>query len=361
VYRTVGRDTFARTQPIRLFKPALWIVLAYSIACAGRAGEEPARKYLAQNAIILVFDGVRYSESWGDPEHKQIPHLAEMAKEGVVYTHFMNLGVTATNPGHASLLTGVRERITNDGTESEPHPTFLQLWRKLTGAPQNAAWVVTSKGKLAILADSAAPEWKGQFTPSANSGANGEGLKAKARPDRETWEAAKTILQRDHPRAMLINLAAPDARGHAGDREGYLKAIRDADECAGELWAFLKGNAFYANKTALFVTNDHGRHLDGVKTGYKDHGCDCEGCRHIMLFAFGPDFRVGSVVDTPREQIDVAVTAAELLGVKIPDTKGQVLTELFAPRTGTTVATRPSATAAPSTPEKPREPAKTSP
>jgi phosphopentomutase len=199
---------------------------------------------------------------------------------------------------------------------------------------------VTAKGKLAILADSEDPQWKGKFTPSMDSGVDGGGLKAKTRSDRDTFAALKRILTGKHPRAVIVNFAAPDARGHAGDKEGYLAAIKEADGYVGELWTILQKDPFYAGKTALFVTNDHGRHLDGVKTGFKDHGCDCEGCRHIMLFAFGPDFKQGITLDTPREQIDMTVTAAELLGVKIPDSKGQVLTELFAARDGKATTTK---------------------
>ena len=297
-------------------------------ACAGLQTSAAPR---TENVILVVIDGVRWSESWGDPSRGNIPRLAAMAPEGVVCTRFRNNGTTSTNPGHASLMTGFRESLANDGSEPAPHPTLFQLWRKATGAPADAAWVVTAKGKLAILADSADPAWAGgAFNPSADCGVDGKGLKAKTRSDRETWEALRRILADRHPRAVVVNFAAPDARGHAGDRDGYLKAIREADGFVGELWSWLQRDPRYAGRTALFVTNDHGRHLDGVKSGFKDHGCDCEGCRHIMLFAFGPDFKRGAVVDMPREQIDVTATAAALLGVRIPGSKGEVMTELFA-------------------------------
>ncbi len=300
---------------------------------------EAAGKYTAENVLIVVLDGVRWSESWGDPQHTYIPKLAELSKQGAVFTNFRNNGTTSTNPGHASLMTGHREKIANDGSDFAPHPTFMQLWRKQTGAPQEAACVVTAKGKLAILADSEDPQWKGTFTATMDSGVDGGGLNAKTRSDRDTFAALKRILAEKHPRTVLVNFAAPDARGHAGDKEAYLAAIKEADGYVGELWTLLQKDPFYAGKTALFVTNDHGRHLDGVHTGFKDHGCDCEGCRHIMLFACGPDFKQGVELNTPREQIDVPVTAAELLGVKIPESKGQVMSELFAAREGRATTT----------------------
>ena len=79
------------------------------------------------------------------------------------------------------------------------------------------------------------------------------------------------------------------------------------------------------------MSNDHGRHTDGTKDGYVSHGDSCEGCRHILLYAKGPDFKRGVEIATKREQIDIAATAAAILGIDIPGSKGQVLEELLAP------------------------------
>ena len=83
------------------------------------------------------------------------------------------------------------------------------------------------------------------------------------------------------------------------------------------------------DRTALFITNDHGRHLDGHLDGFVSHGDDCAGCRKIELLAIGPDFRRGVMFDQHRSHIDVAVTCAALLGLTIPGSKGQIMQELF--------------------------------
>ena len=125
-------------------------VLMLSLSTAPGLAAETAGRYKAENVIIVVLDGVRWSESRGDPQHKCIPKLTELAKEGAVFTNYRNNGTTATNPGHATLMTGHYEKIPNDGSDCAPHPTFMQLWRKQTGTPPEAAYVVTAKGKLAM-------------------------------------------------------------------------------------------------------------------------------------------------------------------------------------------------------------------
>ena len=76
------------------------------------------------------------------------------------------------------------------------------------------------------------------------------------------------------------------------------------------------------------ITNDHGRHLDSVGAGFQQHGDECEGCRHINCFAYGPDFKKG-VIDTEREQIDIPATIAEIFGCEGEYINGKIMYELF--------------------------------
>ena len=48
------------------------------------AGE--TSKYKTENVIVLIMDGPRYTETWGDSSHQYIPHMAnDMAQHGVIY------------------------------------------------------------------------------------------------------------------------------------------------------------------------------------------------------------------------------------------------------------------------------------
>lgn len=303
------------------------------LACSLRAAEpesSSAANFKTENVVIVVLDGIRYSESWGDAAHTHMPNLREkLAPAGVVFTDFRNKGQTLTNPGHAAIATGCYQAaMDNRGAALPAEPSLLQVWLKSSGRETGKAWVIAAKDKLEVLSDCSAAEWAGKFRPSHDCGL--KGLGSGYRSDAETMARIKAVLQQHQPRLLLINFKDPDEAGHRGNWTRYLQAVTAADRYASELWELLQRDTHYAGKTALFITNDHGRHADGVASGFRDHGCRCEGCEHILLVALGPDFVPGKTAGAPAQQTDIAPTAAHLLGCMLPRTDGRVLTELFA-------------------------------
>ena len=189
------------------------------------------RDYQTKNVIVVVVDGLRYSEGWGDLTHQYIPRMAEiLSKDGVVNTHFYNLGDTYTSAGHTSLTTGIYQSIDNSGTELPDNPSFFQYWNQVYDNDQRKSWVITSKDKLAVLADCKNPYWNGQFTPSANCGVDGLGVGSGYREDSLTLKIALKILSEDHPNLVLINFRDPDYSAHTGNWISYIKGIRTTDE-----------------------------------------------------------------------------------------------------------------------------------
>jgi len=319
-----------------LFSQVLSFLLVLAgFNCTQGSGAVPHRKATpriqATSAIVLVIDGPRQSEMWDDPEHIRIPHLAtELAPQGTLMRNFRNNGPTYTAAGHTALCTGFYQDIENGkGSQLPDHPSMFQYFLKAKALPQNQALVITSKDKLALLANTNDTAWNGQFMPATWCGVGGKGFGAGYADDADTMAVVKTILGKDHPRLVIINLKEPDASGHGGSWMSYLQAIRASDARAAELWAFLQSDPGYKDHTALFITHDHGRHLDGVADGFVNHGDDCEGCRRLALVALGPDFKKGAQVSSTGEQIDVPVTIAWMLGFQMPGTKGRVLKELF--------------------------------
>jgi arylsulfatase A-like enzyme len=299
-----------------------WMLLFVSLtiwACGAIAAETTAADALkTKNVVVVVADGERYTETWGDPKHANIPKTAKLAKEGVVFTAFTNNGQTLTVPAHMAIATGRYENNMDNKGESLPsEPSFLQVWLNQAKTNSSAAWIICSKAKLNVLGDTTQAEWKGLGTPSVD---------CADRDDDKTFQVILAKLKKDHPRMVMINLSAPDKAGHTGDFNAYLKAIRDTDGNVANLWQYLQKDPFYANQTAFFLLNDHGRHT-GDK--FEGHGCDCEGCRHIMLMALGPDFKKGAVVSKAAEQIDVPTTIADMMGFALPVSGGRLLNELF--------------------------------
>jgi hypothetical protein len=283
-----------------------------------------------QHIIVVVIDGPRYSETWAIAPGL-IPFMSGTLKnKGVHFTNFQNDRFTYTNSGHAAITTGVNQEIDNYGNELPANPSYFQHWLKASGKPATAAWLVMSKDKLDILANTQDSVWYGLYQPSVNCGINGPGSGYRA--DSLTLLEAKRILSQHKPNLMLINFMEPDGYAHAGNWDFYLRGITRSDEYVKELWEFLQKDNFYKDKTTLLITNDHGRHLNEVENGWVDHGDLCEGCRHISLLAIGPDFRKGATITEKHTLVDIPVTIAPILGIKLDKAEGQVIRKVFSKR-----------------------------
>ncbi len=286
-------------------------------------------KYLTERVIILVVDGPRYSETWGDTTHQYIPHLADdMAKSGVVCTKFYNDGYTYTTSGHAALCTGVQQELENSkGADLPQQPSIFQYYLKQKNVPKSKAYIITSKDKLFILGNCNNPKWINTFNPSTDCGKNGP--QSGYRNDSVTFNKVMSALKKEQPNLVLVNFKEPDGAGHANNWGEYLNGIKNTDSLVWEVWKFIQTDTYYKDKTTLFVTNDHGRHLDGWKDGFVSHGDGCDGCRHINLFAFGPDFKQNILLDKRYLQVDIPSTVAELLDFELPYGQGNVMKKIF--------------------------------
>lgn len=289
---------------------------------------EGQSKYKTKYVVVFVMDGPRWTETWGDPTHQHIPHMAnDMAPLGIVNVNFRNNGPTYTNAGHTAITTGIYQNIKNNGLEFPKHPGMFQYWLKATAKAKNAAYVIASKDKLAILTDCRDKDWKGKYRPYSDCGV--DGIYSGYRSDLTTYNNSKRILETEHPELVLINFQQPDSWGHGNNWDKYLEGTKLSDNYIYLLFELLRANEFYKDQTTVFVTNDHGRHLDGHKDGFVSHGDNCEGCRHINFYAYGPDFKENVIIDTPAELIDIPVTIGELMGFTIEGSEGRVMTELF--------------------------------
>jgi Metalloenzyme superfamily len=274
-----------------------------------------------QHVVIVVLDGVRYTESFGDSTHSNVPLLwNQLRPQGTLYTSFWNDGLTMTNSGHASILSGRRDTLKNNGTERPHNPTLFEYYRKQTGAPISQCWVVLGKMKLQMLSFSTHNEYGSPFGASVRTSPH-------EYDDLIALKNATSVLSEYHPAITIVNVPAPDEFAHNGFYEEYIGAIQQADSVATAVWEAIQSDSLLRDKTTLIVTNDHGRHT----RDYTDHGDTCEGCRHIMLLIIGPDTPAGVTDSSTHKQVDIAPTVGKLLGFKTPNAVGEVIESAVSP------------------------------
>lgn len=307
---------------------AAFVFLLFSFSFFAQQGKS---SYQTKYVVILVIDGPRYSETYGDTSCRLSPILCDSLRyEGAFYEDFKNNGVTYTVPGHTALTTGIYQRISNSGTSLPKNPSLFQYYLKSTGAAKSDAYIVASKGKLDVLANTENKKWHDQFLAATFCGPNGNGI-GYGKDDKTFAKVTELVTSPNVPHVMLINLLAVDVYGHANNWEKYQESITACDAYASRLWRMIQNNPVMKNQTTLFITNDHGRHLDGVKSGFVNHGDRCEGCRHISLLVLGPDTPKGLNIKKEGELIDISKTIATLLHFEMPTSKGRFLEESFTP------------------------------
>ena len=266
------------------------------------------------NVIVIVIDGARYSETFG-AKSKYIPHMYNDLKPlGTVYTNFRisDEGQTKTSPGHSSILTGTWQQIANDGSERPTKPTLFEYFRKEDGTPVTENFMIAGKAKLGALSYSTDPEFGKKYCASTY---------CVDTTDDATYNELIKIMDKYHPRLIMVNLPDVDHRGHANDWTGYLRAITNADSLVYLLWEKIQCDSFYKDKTTLFVTDDHGRHTND----FTSHGDHCNGCEHIMLLAIGKGFQKNKVISGVHYQYDLCATTGQLMGFKTREAIGKSL------------------------------------
>lgn len=286
----------------------------------------PDKKYITENVIIIVIDGPRYSETWGDPGMSHIPRMKKISESGVFFASFYNNGDTYTIPGYTSLITGNNQTIDDSGLEIPGLPSVFQYWNKQYDGIFPASRIIASKYKLSVLSDCMDSTYNGHFMPVNDCG---DGSGTGYRSDSITLNIALKILAEEHPRLTLIGFAEPDYSAHQNNWNNYIEAIETTDRYVSRIWDFVESDIRYKGKTSLFITNDHGRHLDGIADGFVSHGDTCIGCRHISLLAIGPDFKKFEKVNIDRELTDIPASIAEILKFSMPTGHGEILKELF--------------------------------
>lgn len=314
---------------MKIAKAILVLIILLSISFFSCEKDPYNSGYITKNVFVVIIDGPRYSETWGDITGKNIPNMRKISEVGVVYSSFYNNGPTYTLAGHTALTTGAYQEINNTGLELPAFPSMFQYFNRKYSKSKPVSRIFASKDKLGILSDCIDSTWNGYFRPLTDCGVNGTGLGSGYRDDSLTFIRTLNVLSVEHPSLVLLSFREPDYSAHQNNWEAYIQGIRKTDEYVYQLWSFIKQDNYYRGKTTMIVTNDHGRHLDNISDGFVSHGDTCEGCRHISLLAYGPDFKTGEMIKNNREIIDIPATIAQLLKFSMPTGQGVIMKELF--------------------------------
>lgn len=319
----------------------------------------------AENLIIITTDGLRWQEVFqgADPDileaigkkrfyANQVDNAiltfaadrsalmpffwSELAQNGQIYGNrsYQN-HVNVTNhshisyPGYAELLCGFADdrHIKLNTKKVNPNSTMLD-WMNAQPAycGQVAAFASWDVFPFILNRPRAAYPINAAFEPLDESALpdapdlNRQLLQSKkpwrkrVRPDTLTWAFARHYASAKHPKVLYIGLGETDEYAHDNNYTGYLGAIRQFDQILSEIWAFIQEDPFYRNKTALFITTDHGR----GREKWQSHHPLNPGSDEIWLAIAAPGIIPTGEIKSPGEirQCQLANTMTSLLGFR---------------------------------------------
>lgn len=131
-----------------------------------------------------------------------------------------------------------------------------------------------------------------------------------------THYAAMEYLKDKRPRVLYIGYGETDEWAHHGDYRYYLDAALQTDKWIQAIWEWVQADPQYRNKTALLITTDHGRG-DANKKQWTDHGQKVLDSHEIWFAVMGPGIKPGGEIKTKMQlyQQQCAQTIAEWLGL----------------------------------------------
>jgi hypothetical protein len=357
-----------------------------------RAQEVPPRA-ANKVILVTFGGGVRYSETFAPEGLHNIPRLVALRPEGYFFRSCVNSGVLSHFNSTASIVTGNWQRVDDFGFQPPAGPTLFEHFRKQTGAGPLDAWAVATNKSFALMGSGSdrafgQPYGANVVLPKQllleavhdavkNGSAGGvanrdnvlrrlqdvldegyegigwtifqagrkldrqvretllhglveyiDGPEAPTSGDELTFFITREIMREFSPRLLLVNFWDMDV-AHWGSYSLYLNAITRTDRLTGMLWDAIQANPNYRGQTTMLVLPELGRDGDqNAANGFLNHRSGDPSCRDMWLLALGAAVPRGET-DRPVHHIDVAATAAELLGVKAAGMAGTPMRELL--------------------------------
>lgn len=142
----------------------------------------------------------------------------------------------------------------------------------------------------------------------------GEHLLESEQAELLLYSLGKEFMKKTKPKVAYFQFGLSDKFGHQGKYDDYLKSIYNISVFLKDLINHIENDPFYAGKTSIFITTDHGR---GEGEGWKDHGANAEHSDEIWFTLINPQEAPKGEVSNSKQyfQIQFAPTMAELLNI----------------------------------------------
>ena len=343
--------------------------------------------------LVTFGGGVRYSETFAPEGQHNIPRLVALRPEGHFFANCVNSGVLSHFNSTASIVTGNWQRVDDFGFQPPAGPTLFEQFRKQAGAGPLDAWAVATNKSFAQMGAGSDRSLGAPYganvvlpkqllleavqdvvkKPAAGGVADRDtvlerlesvlaegyegvgwtifkagrqldhhvretltrglmeyinGPEAPTSGDELTFFLTREIMREFAPRLILVNFWDMDV-AHWGSYSLYLNAITKTDRLTGMLWDEVQSNANYRGKTTMLVLPELGRDGDrNAANGFLNHRSGDPSCRNMWLLALGAGVPPGET-DRTVHHIDVAATAAALLGIKPGAMSGTPMRELL--------------------------------
>ena len=255
--------------------------------------------------ITIVIDGCRSDRLL----EADTPFLDRLRREGADYTGMTTVYPARTVTGFSSMFTGAPPKV--HGMRSNFVPNLGVKCESVFNSLQTAGM----EGKLvgiAHLVDAFGERTVETVTSVTHNDEIDGALAARAR----------TVLERDDPELLVLQLLSVDQTGHARGsyNSEYLSKIEATDRIIEEFlgWCDEKG---YLEDATVLVTSDHGQGL-----GIGGHGHMSPSEIQVPCILWGAGVEEVGRFDRLKSVMDVAPTITHFLGVPPPSQSvGQVL------------------------------------
>ena len=254
--------------------------------------------------IAIVIDGCRADRL---PE-ANTPCLDRLRREGADYVNTATVYPARTVTGFSSMFTGAPPKV--HGMRSNFVPNLGVKCESIFDALRDSGM----RGKLVGIAHLV--DAFGENVETVTAVTHNDDI------DHALIARARTVMERDQPELLVVQLLSVDQTGHARGSYNaeYLSKIEATDRIIDEFldWCRQRG---YLDDATVLVTSDHGQ---GIGIGGHGHMSPEE--TYVPCIMWGAGVERTGAFDEPRSVMDVAPTIAYFLGVRPPaQSVGQVL------------------------------------